>query len=336
MKKIYKNLISASVSTLLVVSITFTANAQRGGEHSTQPANSGGGGATAPAPQPRMAPAPQPRSNPQPQRNNSFNGAPQQRNDAVRPQRGSNINPNQRGDRNNLNFAPRGGEHANPPRQFYGRGSSLYPNRVGIAPNRSYRSYPGLRYGQNHITARPDGFYYRNRGSYRTYYTPQLGFRLNVLPYGYYPFSFGANQYFYSDGLFYQQDNSDYTVVEPPIGAVINQLPSKAQAIAINGMQYYELNGVYYQPVTKDDGSLVYQVAGKDGELTTDDVGSAQDDLPQVGDLVDSLPEGYKTLKVSGQKLYVSQEGYYFQDAVDTNGDKVYKIVGTPTDEPNQ
>ncbi|WP_317169594.1 DUF6515 family protein [Mucilaginibacter humi] len=186
------------------------------------------------------------------------------------------------------------------------------------------------------MTARPRGFYYRNRGYYSTYYTPQLGFSLRVLPYGYYPFYFGADQYFYNDGLYYRQmENEEYTVVEPPIGAAIDKLPAKAQAISINGMQYYELNGVYYQPITKDDGTLAYQIAGKDGELNTVDSGSPADDLPQVGDLVDYLPEDCKIIKLNGQKYYVSQEGYYFQDAVDTNGDKVFKIVGTPNDAPN-
>jgi hypothetical protein len=229
----------------------------------------------------------------------------------------------QRGNSNSYN--PRGGSYNQ------GRSSGFDYRRGG-----SYRSYPGLQFGRNYVSARPRGFYYRNRGYYQTYYTPQLGFSLNVLPYGYYPFYFGADQYFYNDGLYYrQQENNSYTVVEPPIGAAIDKLPAKAQAISINGMQYYELNGVYYQPITKDDGTLAYQIAGKDGELTTADNGSSADDLPQVGDLVDNLPEGCKVIKLSGQKYYVSQEGYYFQDAVDTNGDKVFKIVGTPNDGPN-
>ncbi|MES2807352.1 MAG: DUF6515 family protein [Bacteroidota bacterium] len=200
--------------------------------------------------------------------------------------------------------------------------------------NTSYRSYPGLRYGRNYVSPRPRGFFYNNRGFYNTYYTPQLGFNINTLPYGYYPFYYGADQYYYSDGLYYaQQDNSSYTVVEPPVGATISKLPAKAQPITINGMKYYEHNGIYYQPVTRDDGTLVYQIAGKDGELNTqEDMGIAPEDLPQVGDMVDHLPEGFKILRLNNQRFYVSQEGYYFQDAVDTNGDPVFKIVGTPYD----
>ncbi|NNU34767.1 hypothetical protein HK413_13155 [Mucilaginibacter sp. S1162] len=156
---------------------------------------------------------------------------------------------------------------------------------------------PGLQFGHNYITARPRGFYYRNRGYYSTYYTRNwvlayACYLMGIIPY------FGADQYFYNDGLYYRQmENEEYTVVEPPIGAAIDKLPAKAQAISINGMQYYELNGVYYQPITKDDGTLAYQIAGKDGELNTVDSGSPADDLPQVGDLVDYLPEDCKIIK---------------------------------------
>lgn len=241
----------------------------------------------------------------------------------------------QRGSKAPLSFKPN-----NP-----GATSRLYPNgsprdnnanngfNFRRGNNTSYRSYPGLRYGRNYVSPRPRGFFYNNRGFYNTYYMPQLGFNINTLPFGYYPFYYGTDQYFYSDGLYYTQQDDNYTVVEPPIGASITKLPAKAQSIVINGMQYYEHNGIYYQAVTRDDGTVVYQIAGKDGELNTEeDTGIAPEDLPQVGDLVDHLPEGFKILRLNGQRFYVSQEGYYFQDSVDTNGDPVFKIVGTPYD----
>jgi len=136
------------------------------------------------------------------------------------------------------------------------------------------------------------------------------------LPYGYYPFFWGDYQYFYSEGLYYQYDNNEYTVVEPPIGAEIATLPDKAQSIVINGVQYYELNGVYYMPVTKDDGSVVYEVVGKDGELNTTDQTTVQDQQPQgpqMGDIVTQLPPDCKKIKVNGSKLWVSPDGVYYQ-----------------------
>jgi hypothetical protein len=326
---------------------------QRGGDSRGSGGSSGSSGSVqpqrssappAPAPQPQMqrgAPQSQPLQQPSVQRGNpqrDYNGRPQSDNNngGFRP----NANGSATTQRGGENRAPLTFKPNNP-----GLSSRLYPNggrgnnnvnsgfNYRRGNNTSYRSYPGLRYGRNYVSPRPRGFFYNNRGYYNTYYTPQLGFSINTLPYGYYPFYYGNDQYYYSDGLYYTQQEDNYTVVEPPIGAVISKLPAKAKSIAINGAQYYELNGVYYQPVTKDDGTLVYQIAGKDGELNTvDETEIAPEDLPQVGDLVDHLPEGFKILKLNGQRYYVSQEGYYFQDSVDTNGDKVFKIVGTPYD----
>jgi hypothetical protein len=209
-------------------------------------------------------------------------------------------------------------------------------NYGGHAVN-SYRTAPAIGYNGywgNH------GYYSYNRGYYNTYYRPRLGFTVGLLPYGYYPFYWGDYQYFYSDGLYYQYDNSQYTVVEPPIGAEVTALPDKAQSIVINGVQYYELNGVYYQSVTKDDGTVVYEIVGKDGQLTTSDGGAQvqnqQPQGPQMGDVVTQLPDNCRKIKVNGTKLWVSADGIYYQEQTDANGNKTYKIVGLPSDEPDQ
>ncbi|HEY9535575.1 MAG TPA: DUF6515 family protein [Mucilaginibacter sp.] len=365
MKKTYSNLIGISLISLLCAGLSIPANAQRGIQHSND--KSSGGGSTPPPSQPVSRPAPQPqvqrssppqqqqvqRSNPQPQQQvQRSNPQPQMQRNSPQPQ--SQMQRSSNSQRTNATSAPgsdpRGIQHRqigsftpnNPgTRRYPTIGSTQRPNNTytprghGNSYRNGYRSYPGLRFGHNYVSPRPRGFYYQNRDYYRTYYTPQLGFSINILPRDYYPFYYGPYQYYYSEGLYYRQmEDNNYTVVEPPIGADIEKLPSKAQSIVINGMQYYELNGVYYQPVTRDDGTLVYQIAGKDGQLNVDDAGGSQEDLPQVGDLVDSLPEGCRILKLNGQRYYVSEEGYYFQDAIDTNGDKVFKIIATPDEEP--
>jgi len=181
------------------------------------------------------------------------------------------------------------------------------------------------------------------------------------LPYGYYPFYWNDAAYYYSNGYYYQYQNNQYTVVEPPLGAEVAQLPRGAQPITINGEQYYELNGVYYQPVTKDDGTTAYVIAGKDGKLDTG--GGAQDNAPaqgpaqsdnynnapapsaapmvnnntpqpQIGDIYDQLPQDTRKIKMNGETFYVSPDDYYYQETIDVKGNKVYKIVGTPSDEP--
>lgn len=351
MKKIYKNLIGIGLISLLGVGLSIPAYAQRGGEHSqggnSSGGNNGGGGSTPPPAAPQMSrPAPQQQSQPQMQRSQQ----PQQQS-MPQMQRSAQSN-GYGGQRSNgippATNQPRGAQHQQMPvfsqgGQGQGQGARRYPTigsgrptyGYGSPYRNGYRSYPGLRFGRNYVSPSPSGFYYRNQGYYRTYYTPRIGFSLSILPRGYYPFYYGPYQYYYSEGLYYRQmDDNSYTVVEPPVGATITRLPANAQSIVINGMQYYELNGVYYQPVTRDDGALVYQIAGKDGELNVDDGGGAPEDLPQVGDMVDSLPQGCRIIRLNGQKYYESQEGYYFQDAVDTNGDKVFIIVGTPEDQP--
>jgi hypothetical protein len=198
-----------------------------------------------------------------------------------------------------------------------GRGS------VGVGGRGFYSPY----WTRNH-------YYHYYHGYYNTYYTPRLGFRIGVLPYGYYSFYYDDLPYFYSDGLFYSYDNSEYTVVEPPVGAEVTSLPSNAQSIVINGQQYYEADGVYYEPITKDDGSVAYQVAGKDGELNTNGDNQDVQQLPQVGDIVNALPDQCRKININGEKYWVSPDGYYYQETKDQNGNKAYKIVGTPSDEP--
>ncbi len=232
-------------------------------------------------------------------------------------------------------------------------------NRYGTAGSYGYRGYAAP--GANNVTGtrgyigqggraavgvggrgygspywRDKGYYHYYHGYYNTYYTPRLGFGIGYLPYGYYSFYYDDYPYFYSDGLFYSYENNEYTVVEPPVGAEVNSLPSNAQSIVIDGQQYYEANGVYYIPITKDDGSVSYQVAGKDGELNTNGGNNDQQQLPQVGDIVNSLPPDCRKININNEKYFVSPDGYYYQEARDQNNNKVYKIVGTPLDEPEQ
>ena len=196
----------------------------------------------------------------------------------------------------------------------------------------------GHSYATGGVYARPygwgnhGGFFY-SHGYYGSLYYPWLGLSFGYLPWGYYPFWWGGVNFHYSDGLFYQYNNEEYTVVEPPIGAQVNKLPAKAQSIVIDGQQYYELNGVYYQPITKDDGTTVYQVAGKDGELNTNGGTGADAVIPKVGDITLSLPADSRKVKLNGQLLFVSDDGIYYQETTTPDGKKAFKIVAIETDE---
>ncbi len=77
----------------------------------------------------------------------------------------------------------------------------------------------------------------------------------------------------------------------------------------------------------------MYVVAGKDGVLNTDQQVQDEPQGPQIGDIVLKLPDNCRKIKVNGEVLYVSPDGVYYQEIIDANGNKTYKIVGLPSDE---
>jgi len=174
------------------------------------------------------------------------------------------------------------------------------------------------------------GFY---RPGFGYYGYPHLGFYLNVLPFGYYPFYWGDALYYYYGGVFYTPyDGGGYQVTTPPVGAAIPTLPEGARSIMIDNQQFYELNGVYYKTVVNDQGKKVFVVAGKDGVLNTDgsNVTPAESTAPQVGDIVNELPDGCRKVILNGKKYYVSPNDIYYQSYVDENGNSGYRIASVP------
>jgi len=170
-------------------------------------------------------------------------------------------------------------------------------------------------------------------GYYRPYYTyPGIGFYLNTLPYGYYPFFWGPDQYYYYGGTFYRPYNGGYEVAAPPVGATIPKLPSNAHPIMIDGQQYYELNGVYYREGVDDKGKKVYIVSGKDGVLNTDASNNAPP-MPKVGDVVTQLPDGCRKVTLNGKKYYVSADDIYYEETSDGNN-VTYRIASVPDAPP--
>jgi hypothetical protein len=369
MKRTYKNLFSFALAGLLTMSLAFTADAQRraaggggggggsrpsgggGGGSISRPSGGGGGGFSRPSGGGGSGIAPSRQSSGggaiisrgnqsvAPQRVDGGNGRPAA---STAPQRGSYGRPDV------VNTAPqRGGGNAvrsyggttrynSIDRRSYNGGRGTYYRGGGnYGYGRRVSGYSGRYGGRGGYFG--SHYYYQNRGYYNSYYLPRLGFSIGYLPYGYYPFYFGDYQYYYSDGLYYQQQNNQYTVVEPPVGAEIKSLPSDAQSITINGEQYYESNGVYYQSITKDDGTQAYVIAGKDGELNTDqgNGNGNYDQGPQIGDVANQLPQDCRKIKINGEKLYVSPDGFYYQEITDNDGNVSYKVVGTPSDEPD-
>lgn len=164
---------------------------------------------------------------------------------------------------------------------------------------------------------------------------PRIGFHLGYLPYGYYPFYFGPDLYYYYGGIFYRPiDGGGYEVTVPPIGAVVPSLPKGAKPIAIDGQQFYEFNGVYYREGVNDTGKKIYIVAGKDGVLNTN---NADDDnpppAPQIGDIINQLPQGSRKVKLNGKEYFVSPDDIYYEKFKDDHNFKGYRVVSIPSDD---
>ncbi|TDG35412.1 hypothetical protein EZJ43_14035 [Pedobacter changchengzhani] len=231
-----------------------------------------------------------------------------------RPQRGSQVAPSRGYSPTRMQSAIRQSYGSYPQRirgsrSAYPYNRQFYRHGYGYRPSYNYRSY---------------GFYNRSYYGYYNYYRPFIGFRLNVLPYGYYPFYLGVNQYYYSGGLFYRQYNNNYQVVVPPVGAEVPNLPTEASLVNINGVDYYEYKGVYYTQGVNADGKSVYIVAGKNGVLKTSD---GPIDTHQIGDIINQLPEGSREVFIKNDKYFVSPDEVYYEEVVD--GSTIsYRVIG--------
>jgi hypothetical protein len=235
--------------------------------------------------------------------------------------------------------AQHGGGHMSMGGGFHGSSFGGGFHSTGVSARSSFATGNiGARFtGVHGVATYARGGFYRPGFGYYGY--PHLGFYLGGLPFGYYPFYFGADLYYYYGGVFYRPyDGGGYEVTTPPVGAAVPNLPDGAKSIVIDGQQFYEMNGVYYKAVVNDQKKTVYEVAGRDGVLNTnDDGGVAPDDAaPKVGDIVNELPDGCRKVTLYGKKYYVSPNDIYYQSFVDRDGNTGYRIASVPADDDDQ
>ena len=224
-----------------------------------------------------------------------------------------------------------GGSHAG-----FGGSAGGYHN--ASVTSHTANGFRGNTYvGVHGVSSYTRGGFYRQGFGYYGY--PQLGFYYGFLPFGYYPFYWGDNLFYYNAGIFYTPyDGGGYEVTTPPVGAAVPDIPEGAKAIKINGEQFYELNGVYYKAIVNDAGKTMYQVAGRDGVLNTEDNGgmAPDDSAPKVGDIVNELPDGCRKITLNGKKYFVSPNDIYYQVYVDQDGNVGYRIASIPSDDDQQ
>jgi hypothetical protein len=213
-------------------------------------------------------------------------------------------------------------------------------NRPPVAVNRPVVTTPTYAYYPYHgISYRfSGGYFYRPYGSYWRVAYPPVGMRINFLPYGYVPMYVGPSLYYYNNGSYYKRyDDNNYEVVDPPMGATLSSLPRGAQKVTVNGEQFYELNGTYYKKTTNDKGKTIYVVTGKNGEINNSADPNAvtpdqQSSSLQQGDIIDQLPENYKTVTLKGATYYVGPDNTYYQE-IQQNDNTRFLVVGKPVED---
>lgn len=260
---------------------------------------------------------------------------------------------------NNGNFRPgNGGNIASRPSTFTPRNNNVNSRTyisVGINSrggyggyNNAYRSYYGGHYGgYNYYPS------YRYRPIYYSpfsyaHFGPAFGFRLGILPFGYYPFYLGNDPFYYYDGIYYRPyADGGYEVTQPPLGATVKQLPSGAKATVINGQKYYELGGTFYQEQLSAKNKLEYVVVGTDGVVNTVDKSDIQQDgapsssnnaapnfdqqqqqaQSQPSSKLSQLPGNSKVVVINQQKYYIAPNGVYYQEVIDGDNNVSYQAV---------
>ncbi len=167
----------------------------------------------------------------------------------------------------------------------------------------------------------------------------------------------GIIYYRKGDTYFRERQDGAFEIVATPLGGEVSRLPAGAKLQKIDGKYYYEKNGTYYYKDVDADGRPVYLIAGRNGELNTqendysapyENYNSADDTpeivnedsdakpvtdkndaytvRPQVGDRLEQLPRNSKQVTVNGKKLFVSPNNVYYKE-ISEDGQTVYEVV---------
>jgi len=192
------------------------------------------------------------------------------------------------------------------------------------------------------------GFGHTFINPFRVYaFYPTLGLRLSVLPYGFFSFYIGPDPFYFYNGIYYRRVDDYYEVVAPPLGAKVPRLPRGAKVTVIDGNKYYVYQGTYYIEEVNENNKVFYKVVGTNGVLNqqpqaptvqgtvpapnapapTPSPAAPIVKEPQVGDIVNQLPENSQPVYLNGKKYYESPEKVYYQEIID-NGKTIYKVVG--------
>jgi len=103
----------------------------------------------------------------------------------------------------------------------------------------------------------PDrGYAYDNRYNHDRYYPPR-GYKVRILPRGYYTARYRGIPHYYHGGIWYRPYGPRFVVVAPPIGVVVPFLPVFYTTVWLGGIPYYYADHAYYRRIPGRRGYVV-------------------------------------------------------------------------------
>lgn len=102
-------------------------------------------------------------------------------------------------------------------------------------------------------------------------------------------------------------------------------------------MKNYFSTQDWYKPLYDDVTNKLSKIEKENIELIQryESDQSAQKNFPKIGDISNDLPNDSRKIEIAGETYFLSEDGYYYQRTTDTNGNRAYKVVGTPSNKPN-
>jgi len=190
-----------------------------------------------------------------------------------------------------------------------------------------------------------------------------VGWETAELPAGSDTIEFEGTTYFYHEAAFYQKASGDgYVVVEPTVGAEVSSIPGESKNPDEEDPDLYQYDNTFFTRVTNEAGRQVFRVEPSPAEEELKEIPEgavsfvADDETyyyvnynlyvayfedgekgfvngePELGALVEKLPEGTTTIEEDG-KTYYQFDMVFFEEVEDEDGKTLYEVVGSPDGE---
>ena len=207
-----------------------------------------------------------------------------------------------------------GGRPAAPPARSYSP-----PARSYSPPAREERHRDDRGSGRSFFT--PDRGIRRNENAYHNYYERHaynyhpyrpyvwgarwhpVGYFLTALAADAFYFTLAGQPYYYDYGVYYMPSGNGYAVCPPPVGAIVSYLPDGYTTVPLGDDVYYYFGGAFY--ISVDRG---YQVV-----------------VAPIGAIVYQIPDGANEQVINGETYLLYNNTYFLP--ISQNGQDAYEVV---------